>query len=350
MLADTEEVVIRGAILSSFRDLVVSRGLDFDSLVEEACLPRDAIGDPESELPLSSVALLMELAAERSGDPSLGLAYAEAYPPGATGLAAYITFHAGTVGEAIRALVRYSGLICHPSPLQLREERDATALSWSFPTCRSTRRIQFASFINAVLVLRLRHMVGRHWTPMAVEVEHPELTCPARMRRIFGRRITFNARENSILIDRATVSQATRGADPNLFRILQEFGDAKLQEMAARPDLVARTARAITETLNTHPPLLEHVAERLRMTPRTLQSRLAQHGTTYERVLSDTRRSLAERYLRDTRLQLTEIAFLLGFSEQSAFTRAARSWFGCPPRQLRKESRQATRSGHARRN
>ena len=81
----------------------------------------------------------------------------------------------------------------------------------------------------------------------------------------------------------------------------------------------------------------------MRMSPRSLQNRLAQHNTTFERVLSDTRRSLAERYLRDSDIPLTEIAFLLGFSEQSAFTRAARAWFGCPPSQLRKEGRRDTK-------
>jgi AraC-like DNA-binding protein len=344
----SSEVLVRSAILATLRDLAEARGLECRSLLEEAGLPRDALDNSETELPLNSAALIMELAAERAGDPSLGLTLAEAHHPGASGLIDYITLHAGTIGEALRALVHYSGLICHPSPLQLRKKRDSVALSWSFPTVKGTRRVQFASFINAVIVLRLRHLAGRHWSPLAVEVEHPELPCPARVRRIFGRRITFNARQNQILIDRKTTSQAIRGADPNLFRILREFGDVKLQEISTRSDFVTRTARAITETLDTHPPLLEHVAERMRMTPRTLQNRLAQQGTTFERVLSDTRRALAERYLRDTQLQLTEIAYLLGFSEQSAFTRAARGWFGRPPRQLRKESCQPARNANGR--
>lgn len=337
------EAVIRAAILSTFRNAVQARRIDFAGLMEEAGLPGNALDDSANELPLHSVALLMELAAERSRNPVFGLELAESFPPGATGLLGYVTLHAATIRQGLEALVRYSGLICHPSPVAIRDEGGAAALLWSFPAGRSVRRVQLASFINAILVLRLKRMVGRSWSPLAVEVEHSELPCPARLRRIFGPRIKFNASENSIMIDRCALQQATRGADPQLFRILQEIGEAKLREMGARPDLVARTARAITETLSTHPPLLEHVAERMRTTPRTLQNRLAQHGTTFERVLRDTRRRLAERYLRETDLQLTEIAFLLGFSEQSAFTRAARAWFGRPPRQLRKESGQAAR-------
>lgn len=342
-MSPASEAVVRAAILSNFRNVVQARGIDLASLMAEAGLPRNALDDPANELPLHSAALLMELAAERDANPVFGLELAESFPPGATGLLGYVILHASTIRQALESLIRYSGLICQPSQIQIREKGGAAALSWSLPTGKSVRRVQLASFINAILVLRLKRMVGRGWNPLAIEVEHSELPCPASLRRIFGPRITFNARENSILIDQCTMQQATRGADPQLFRVLQEMGEAKLQEMGRQPDLVARTARAITDTLSTHPPLLGHVAERMRTTPRTLQNRLAQHGTTFERVLRDTRRKLAERYLRETDLQLTEIAFLLGFSEQSAFTRAARTWFGRPPRQLRKESGQAGR-------
>ncbi len=340
------DIIIRAAVLSSFRDCIAERGVDPDALLLEAGLDAGALDDPASELPIDSVALLMELAAERTKDPAFGLSLAEAYPLGATGLYGYIVLHARTVRDAIEAMTRFAGLVCYPSSMVFREEDNFATMSWYFPTSH-TRRVQLASFINAILMLRLRRMTGRDWIPPLVEVEHPELPCPARLHRIFGPRVTFNARENLIAIDRATLQRTNKGADPRLFQILTETGEAKLNELAGRPDLVGRTARAIVEVLSTDPPLLERVAERMRMTPRSLQNRLAQQGTTFERILSDTRRHLAERYLRDTDLPLTEIALLLGFSEQSAFTRAARGWFGRPPRQLRKEVCWAARNGEA---
>ena len=341
----SREVTIRGTILAGFRDVLAARGMDLDALLFEVGVADGALDDPASELPLDAVARLMETAAERAHDPGLGLTLAEAYPPGGTGLFGYLVLHARTVREALQSITRYAALLLHPSPVTFREEADAATLSWCLPSRRKTRRIQFASFINALLVLRLRRIAGRGWNPLAVDVEHPELPCAPKLHRILGPRVTYNARENSIAIDPRTLQRLIDGADPHLFRILQETGEAKLQRLASRPDLVARTARAIMETLSTDPPLLEHVADRMRMTPRTLQNRLAHHETTFERVLSDTRLDLAERYLRDTELPLTEIAFLLGFSEQSAFTRAARGWFGKPPSQLRKEGGWTTRNG-----
>lgn len=330
-------MIVRSSILCGFREVLAARGLDAVAVLDAVGIAPAMLDDPSSELPLDSVALLMERAAERADDPGLGLALAEAYPAGATGLLGYIFMHAPTLRDALQSFARYSAFLLDPSPVTFREEADVARLSWCFPIRQATRHVQLASFISALMVLRLRRIAGRDWYPLAVAVEHPELPCASKLHRILGPRVQFNARENSIAIEPSVLVRTADGADPRLYRILLETGDAKLQELATRPDIVARTARAIAETLGTDPPLLDHIAARMQMTPRTLQSRLARERTTFERILGETRRNLAERYLRDSDLSLTEIAFLLGFSEQSAFTRAARGWFGRPPRQLRKE-------------
>lgn len=336
-MMSTPPAIVRGSILVGIRDAMAARKIDVRELLLEAGIRPDALDHPTSELPLDEVAQLMEMAADRAEDPAFGLSLAEAYPMGANGLLDYLMQHAATVREALETATRFAALLYQPSSLTFREEPGAAKLSWCFATESSTRRIQFAIFANAVLVLRLKRIAGRDWYPLAVEVEHPDLPCRRKLHRILGPTVTFNGRENTIVIDPAVLKRKCEGADPRLYQILRESGEAKLMELASRPDVVTRAGRAIIATLGTETPLLENIAERMRMSPRTLQSRLAQHGTTFERLLTETRRNLAERYLRDTDLPLTEIAFLLGFSEQSSFTRAARGWFGMPPRRLRKE-------------
>lgn len=340
MLA-VNETIVRVSLISKFRDVIAGYGVDVGALLSEAGLDRGALDDPGNELLLDAVAHLLELASERTRDPAFGLTLAESFPVGATGLFGYLIMHAPTVREALQTMVRYSGLLFYPGPVEFREDAHSARLAWLFPTRHNKRRVQFALFANALVMMRLKKMAGRDWSPLAIEVEHPELGCSARLQRVYGPRVNYNARENIVVINRYTLERPNKGADPQLFQILQETAEMKLQDLAGRSDVVARTAHAITEVLNTGAPLLERVAEWMRLSPRSLQNRLAQHGTTFERVLSDTRRNLAERYLRDSDLPLTEIAFQLGFSEQSAFTRAARAWFGRPPSQLRKEGRWA---------
>lgn len=337
------DTFIRASLISALRDVAEEHGVAVESLLSEAGLDRGALDHPSNELSFDSAAQLLEIAAERFGDPAFGITLAERDPTGATGLLGDVVSHAPSVREALQAMVKYSGLLIYPGSIEFREDTTSGRLTWLYPLKHNKRRVQFALFANALTMIRLKKLVGRDWMPLAVEVEHPELSCTNRLRRIYGPRVNYNARENVVVIDRYTLERANKGADPILYQILQETAEIKLQELAGRSDLVARTAHAITEVLSTGPPLLERVAAWMRMSPRSLQNRLAQHNTTFERVLSDTRRSLAERYLRDSDIPLTEIAFLLGFSEQSAFTRAARAWFGCPPSQLRKEGRRDTK-------
>ena len=340
-MVPVNDVTIRASMLVGFRELVRSRALNFEALLDDVGLRVDDIDNSDNLLPFDSVALLMERAAEQSNDPCLGFAFAEAYPKGASGVLGYLVLHARTVREALATIARYGSLVLHPITVELREERDVAALAWRFPVHLTGPRTQFSNFTLAMIVLRLRQIAGGDWFPQLVEMEHREPPCAAMMHRIFGPRVSFNSHQNCVTIDSRTLMRRSDTADPRLYTILEEAGQAKLNELTARTDIVARTARAITETLHTSAPLLDKIAERMRVSPRSLQKRLSQQGTSFERVLSETRRALALRYLRDTDMSLTEIGFLLGFSEQSAFTRATKGWFGKPPRVLRDEARRS---------
>jgi AraC-like DNA-binding protein len=339
-----KQVTVSASTLTGFREFVSARGVVYANLLERSGLSPHELDDPDAALPFNAVAALMENAAEETGDTCLGLAFAECYPKGASGVLGYLIMHAETMQDAVRTIEHYASLVLHSVPMEVQEEPDVTTLSWRFPVHLTARRRQFSNFCVATMVLRLRHLAGGDWNPRLVELEHRAPACNAIVQRVLGPHVTFNADRNCIVMDNRSLRRRSEGADPRLYTILKKAGDARLNELAIRPDIVARTARVISETLNSEPPLLENIAEKLRLTPRALQNRLSQHGTTFERVLSETRRALAERYLRDTDLSLTEIGFLLGFSEQSAFTRAARGWFGRPPRAMRNEARR-TASG-----
>jgi AraC-like DNA-binding protein len=96
-----------------------------------------------------------------------------------------------------------------------------------------------------------------------------------------------------------------------------------------------QVSRLVVEELEGGEPTLARIASRLALSPRTLQRRLADEQTTFADVLDETRRHMAQAYVQDRGLALTEVAYLLGFSEQSAFTRAFQRWWGMPPRQFR---------------
>jgi YesN/AraC family two-component response regulator len=126
-------------------------------------------------------------------------------------------------------------------------------------------------------------------------------------------------------------------------RVLAQGFDARPR--SGLESTTQRLERLMEEELRGGNPTLEHLAARLHMSPRTLHRRLGEEGTGFRRILARLRRALAARHLRETRLALGEIAFLLGFSEVSAFHRAFKRWTGCPPRAYRRAQAAAARSG-----
>ncbi len=120
---------------------------------------------------------------------------------------------------------------------------------------------------------------------------------------------------------------------------MKHLGDIMLAARGDTEDLISRVQAGIADHLGTVPATLQAIAKALNVSPRALQRALRRRGTSYSKLVSDTRRATAERLLRNTELPMTEIAFLLGYSELSAFTRAAHDWFGVSPRAFRIQSR-----------
>ena len=111
----------------------------------------------------------------------------------------------------------------------------------------------------------------------------------------------------------------------------------KLSRISNAPDLVSRSKDAIAQALSEGTPKMAEIARGLGFSARSFQRRLSEHGMSYHALTEETRRELAEGLLRDKRHSLAKIAFLTGFSEQSAFTRAFERWMGTPPANCRRD-------------
>ena len=213
----------------------------------------------------------------------------------------------------------------------IAEEGGNGVVHWRWPVALNAPHVQYASFAVAALVSRLRDAMGGGWMPMLVELQHRQTECMGVAQRLLGPQIRFNAPRNAIHVDRRHLDRTSATADTKLYSVIADLGNRMLQELPPTDDIGQRTRHAIVNKLESGRVSLETIAAELDLQPRSLQSKLTQAATTFETVLTETRQGLAERYLRDTDLSLTEIALLLGFSELSAFTRAAQRWFHAPP-------------------
>jgi AraC-like DNA-binding protein len=125
-------------------------------------------------------------------------------------------------------------------------------------------------------------------------------------------------------------------ADSRLLAILMRYADSQVTAMPERGDLISRTRQAIARQIARALPTLVSTAAQLRMPERTLQRLLAQTGVTYTSLLDEIRRELALKWIGDARLGMSEIGFLLHFSDTTGFYRAFKRWTGETPIEYRR--------------
>jgi AraC-like DNA-binding protein len=150
--------------------------------------------------------------------------------------------------------------------------------------------------------------------------------------RVFGALPRFGAAANCASFDAALLRWPVPNADVSLYPVLQQHAEHLLKQRALpEADIVAQVHAAVVRRLSQGQVRLASVAEELKLTPRTLQRKLSDAGASFQQVLDQARFALARNYLRQPGLSLVDIAFLLGYQEQSAFNHAFREWSGMNP-------------------
>ena len=175
-----------------------------------------------------------------------------------------------------------------------------------------------------------------------VSFRHPCPTDPARYAAFFGAPVRFDAARDSIGLPPGALDLPNRLGDGALSRFLGAQLDTELPRLGADSDgLESRLRIHLVEALSAGLPRAADVAHQMAMSERTLFRRLSEQGLTYQGVLAEAQRALAERLLTESGHSIAEIAFLTGFSEQSTFSRAFKRWAGRSPAAWRREARAA---------
>jgi AraC-like DNA-binding protein len=189
----------------------------------------------------------------------------------------------------------------------------------------------------AVMLGTIRLMAGSQWAPSEVQFSHPTPRDSSEHTRLFRCPVSFGCASNAVVMEREFVDRTVPAADPRLYPILQRYLDRVLSEMPEEDGLLVSVRKAVGESMRDTDPTLTQVARKVVLSPRTLQRRLKDRGIDFMRLVDDTRRRFAFNYLRDPEHTFTEIAYLLGYSEVSAFNRAFKRWTGSTPSDYRRK-------------
>ncbi|TAJ55476.1 MAG: AraC family transcriptional regulator [Nevskiaceae bacterium] len=291
--------------------------------------------DREARIPEPEAAALFNRAARLLGDADLGLHVGEQIRPGHYGVLGYVAMACDTLGEALACQQRYQALVLSLPPMRMSPESEGVLLCWQSVPDASYR--QLAEFNLSALLSFVRWITGRPLMPLRLDLIYPEPADTREQRRLFGCPLRFNQSEYRLLIPTTWAGLPLIQPDPTMRALMDRLAERQLQQLAPADDPVARARAQIARQLSEGVPELGGVAARLQLSPRSLQRLLQEQGLSYSQLVEAVRRELAERYLAEPGLDLTDLAFLLGYSEQSAFQRAYKRWTGRTPGEYRRQ-------------
>jgi AraC-like DNA-binding protein len=277
---------------------------------------------------------LWQVAAAESGDPCFGLRAGERVRPLTFGILGVAWLGSESLREALRRLVRFARVVT-TAPMMLAFQEDPPTLRFG----RSPGPVESVT-VDALLaaVLVMARLVSRPGlAPVELRLAHADHGRAAEYRKLFACRVVFDAPDYALTFRAADLDERLAGHEAEIAR-RAELAAERYLGLVDCGRTTAEVRRALSELLLSGPAGIAEVAARLHRGTSTLQRQLQQEGVTYRGVLDGTRRMLAEGWLADGETPLSQIAYLLGFADQSGFARAFRRWTGVSPSDFRRSA------------
>jgi AraC-like DNA-binding protein len=309
---------------------------DVDRIFGHSGISPEMAGSPTLQLSLGSYCRLFEESARQTQNDNFGLWFGNTFDPRDLGLWGYAALSAPTLGAALETLVDLFPLHQQSSSMALIKGPDGLVrLEYRIDAPQIVERRQDAELSLGMFLNVIREALGHGWSPEEVHFEHPKPEAWREHERAFAAQAFFSQPTNAIVFRPQALSLAMPGADPRLMSAMRLC----LQQLSERNDVrftvADRVRTAVRARLPEGFPPIEAISAELRMPLSAIQRELHYDGLSYSTLVEITRRDLAISYVRQRQLSFSEIAFLVGYSELSAFSRAVRRWTGLSPRALR---------------
>jgi AraC-like DNA-binding protein len=320
-----------------------SKGIEPVELISDTVLLAEA--KHLGRYPMESFCQILIAAARRLDDPYLGLHLGQTVQPSYLGALGYVLLACGSLGEVLLNMQRYHRLIHDLNPVEpLFDEQGNLVLQWG--VTRGKPGALFDELGIASCMKFGRDLCQGQLDPLAIDFVNPGPPDVTPYISFFRCPVRFNQPFTRIVLPLTALQMPLRQSDPLLLELLAPQVEAALSQLPDAANLIETTRRIIANIAPDGVPELEQVAHELYLSPQVLYKRLADQGVNFRNLREDVLHQLAESHLMDESLPLSEVSALLGYTEQSAFSRAFKRWTGLTPAQWR-ASHTASRDGAA---
>ncbi len=312
-------------------------GVAPEELSRAAGLDPSALEDADRRMPFSRLIELVECGARLTGDDAFGLHVGERTDARGYGLLGYVTIHSRTFGEALSRVLRYQQLRTNAVKFSLEVNGGDAHLAYHYRTADvppQARRHESEEMLSTMTRVG-RELTGVDWSPLEVHFEHARPRDVSEHERIFRAPVRFSRPLTKLIFDASILTLPLAAADLTLGSLLERQAEELLAKSPRRGVFSGRVRQLVKESLPVGEARVDLVSRKLGVSPRTLQRKLREEGTSYQELLEETQRTLAEFYLRKPEMAIGEVSYLLGFSQPSTFHRAFRRWTGLTPKEFR---------------
>jgi AraC-like DNA-binding protein len=312
-----------------------SSGVDSARIFRAVGVPTDLSNDPMSRLPTATLTRLYRACVDVTHNPYFGLTVARYVHISNLHALGYALAASATLMDFCRRLERYFRLVSQAAKVSVTEAGDEVHLRFEY-LVELSGETEDAFF--CFLVLTMRMLYKQAFNPLRVEFHRPmprEGSGP--YEALLRGAVSFAQPAGLLVFNKADLMQSLDGSCPELAQINDNIVVGYLARLD-KNDVVSGVTQKIIEFLPDGDCSRDKVASALCMSSTTLQFKLSQRGTNFQHLLDDARKELACSYLRHATRSVTEVTFLLGFTDTSNFTRAFKRWTGVSPTDFRQQS------------
>lgn len=310
-----------------------SAGIPIDRVAEEIGLWPSQTSSQHNRIAFHKHATLLEVASRELGDPCYGMHLGSSLALKDLDLLGYICLNSATLGDCLLNLTRYCRVLSDGFDQVVVEDADGIAVVTEVLDKRAVGMPQSTELRLSLYRPMLSALIGKAVNILRYEMPHSQVGPLTEYQTVYHAPVQFNAMRTAVIIGREMLDLAIAEADHGLLKILTRHADEILERRPGTNNLSHSVRTAIASRLQAGETSIGDVSRELGMSSRTLARRLHEHGLSYRDLLNQLRHDLALRYLTDGNHTHAQIAYLLGFTDVSAFSHAFKRWTGLSPSQ-----------------
>lgn len=314
--------------------LLVRYDLDADALFVDCGLDSRALDDARARYPATRVRALWQLADEAIEDPCWALAAGDVWRPTDFHALGYAFLASHTLESALLRMERYTRVVATDGVVGIAAERSGYGVIYSVPD-PTAYSVPLIDSRLSVLLRMCREAFGAPPPLQEVHLSHDRRPCA--YEEFFGCPVRYDAECGKMIFS----AEGIRRPLPAVNRDLARINDRTLAEFArllSETTWTGRVRKTVMEQLSAGKPSTAQIARVLALSPRTMQRKLQEEGTSFQAVLDDVRKDLAIQLVHADELDLSEVAYLTGFSGPSSFARSYKTWTGRTPSEDRRRA------------